>query len=170
MLSAVLAVAARLDGAGVPWLLSGSAGRALVGFSRRPRDVDVEVPEGSIDRAARALGVVPAFQEGGGRSGWRAAACVRGVEVDLTAGLTVTRVDGRPPLRADFALEEEFAHTLTLARRPIRVAPVEEQVVAAIVSADWPRLARTVEGAPAGFHLRPDYLERRLAAAASAAS
>lgn len=166
----MLAVAVRLDGAGVPWLLSGSAGRALLGFSRRPRDVDVEVPEEAMDRAARALGVVPAFQEGGGRRGWRAMAHLRGVEVDLTAGLTVTRADGRPPLRAHFALEEEFAHAVVLARQEIRVAPVEEQVVAAIVSADWPRLARTVEGAPAGFRLRPDYLERRLAAAASAAS
>jgi len=170
VLSAALAVAVRLAAVDVPWLLSGSAGRAFLGFSRRPRDVDVEVPEESIHRAARALGATPAFREDTGRSGWRATTSVRGVEVDLSAGLTVARVDGRPPLRADFELEEEFASAVALAGRTIRIAPVEEQMAVAIVSADWARLARTVAGAPAGFRPRPAYFERRLAAAPRAAS
>jgi hypothetical protein len=170
VLAAVLAVAARLDAAGVPWLLTGSAGRALLGFARRPRDVDVEVEEARMEEASRALGVAPAYEDGSGRAGWRAVAEIRGVEVDLTAGLQVTRADGRPPLCADFALEEGWAHTVLVAGRPIRVAPVEEQIALAIAGADWARLARVAAGAPEGFRLRPAYLERRLSAAASAAS
>jgi hypothetical protein len=170
MLAAILVTSSRLDDAGVPWLLSGGAGRALLGFSRRPRDVDIEVPGAHIAHAGRALGVTPAFDDRGGREGWRAAARIRGIDVDLFAGLTVVRSDGRPPLGPDFALQEEFAVERSIAGRRVRVAPVEEQVAAAIVSADWARLSRITCGAPGDFRLRPAYLERRLGAMESAAS
>jgi hypothetical protein len=170
MLAAILVTSIRLDGAGVPWLLSGSAGRALLGFGRRPRDVDIEVPETEIARAGHALGVTPRFEDGDRRAGWRAAACIRGVEVDLFAGLTVVRSDGRPPLRPDFALQEKFAAERVIAGRRVRISPVEEQVAAAVVTADWARLTRIADGAPEGFSLRPAYLERRLGAKERAAS
>lgn len=170
MLAAVVAVATLLDEAGVPWLLSGSAGRALLGFSRRPGDVDIEVPVPSIHDAARALGAAARFDESGGRSGWRAAAMIRGVDVDLFAGLTIARADGRSPLGHEFSQQERFALTCSLAGRAIRVAPVEEQVAGAIAGADWERLAKVVAGAPADFRLRRGYLERRLAVSESAAS
>lgn len=170
MLAAVVAVAARLEAIAVPWLVSGSTGRALLGFARRPHDVDVEVPEESIHDAARALGAVAALDEGRGSSGWRAAARVRGVEIDLFAGLTIARADGSPGLNPDFARQERFAVPCRVSGWLIRVAPVEEQVAGAIAAADWERLAKIVAGAPAEFRLRPAYLERRLAVAASAAS
>jgi hypothetical protein len=132
--------------------------------------VDVEVPEASIQVAARALAAVATFDDGGRRSGWRAPTRIRGVEVDLFAGLTITRADGSPALPPDFAQQELFAVPYRLSGRMIRVAPMEEQVAGAIAAADWERLAKIVAGAPADFRLRPAYVERRLAAAVSAAS
>jgi hypothetical protein len=153
----------------VPFLVGGGTARALLGFAHRPRDVDVEVPEERLPDAARALGTDARWVEGAGRAGWRATAHVRGVEVDLTAGLVVAR-DGAPPLAADFALEHAWGAWVTVAGRRLRVAPPEEQVATAVAARDWARLARATAGAPPGLRLRAAYLEARLAASESAAS
>lgn len=170
MLTALGVVASRLDDAGVRWLVSGGVGRVLMGFARRPHDLDIEVADADMSRAGAALGLVPIFEEGGGRAGRRAATHIRGVPVDLFSGLVVARADGHAPLVADFALQEEFAAQRAVVGRTVRVAPVEEQMAVAMVSADWDRLGRTVAGAPPGFRLRPAYFERRLSAADNAAS
>jgi hypothetical protein len=168
ILAAVVAVAARLDAAGIPWLLGGSAGRAALGFRRRPRDVDVEVRAEQAAAAAAALGAALARADDGTRSAWRASTTLAGVEVDLSAGLTVERPGGRPPLAADFDLERAFARPVLLAGRHVWVAPPEEPLAVAIAAGDWGRFVRALEGAPRGLGLRASYLERRLAAAARA--
>jgi hypothetical protein len=162
-------LARRLDGAGVTWLLAGSAGRALLGYAAAPRDLDVEVDGPELNAAARALGLSARRESGAGASSLRAVGELAGVGVDLTAELEVAGPGGRLP--ADFVLQREGAHAIAVGNRTVLVAPVEEALARAIVLDDLDRVARiAAEGAgrerPA---LRPGYLSRRLSAAASAA-
>lgn len=162
-LAALIAVADRLDGAGVPWLLAGGAGRALLGASHRPADVDVEVAAEHGEPAARALGFTLARDSGGGVTSQRAGGTVAGVEVDLSAGLTL---DGR--LDADWALQWAWAVPCRAAGRTILVSPVEEALARAIVRGNWPRIAKLAAGG--GPAPRPGYLARRLSAVSSSAT
>jgi hypothetical protein len=160
-LAALAAVSARLERAGVEWLLTGSAARALAGFSRRPADLDLECAAADALAAAAALGLVLALDRGGGGRSLRAAGEIRGVGVDLSADLALAGAGGR--LAPDFALQRAFAGEALVAGRRIPLAPVEEALARALVRGDGERLARLAAEAPAGLLLRMDYLGRRLA-------
>jgi hypothetical protein len=164
---ALVELARALDGAGVRWLLAGSAGRALMGHEVTPEDLDVEVDGPAMAAAAAALGLVARPETGGGVSSLRAVGTIAGVEVDLSADISVEGPGGR--LEPDFALQAEHAHPAEAGGRRVLVAPVEEALARAMVRDDLARVARiTGEGGerPA---LRPAYLARRLSAAARAA-
>jgi hypothetical protein len=168
-LAALAAVAARLDAAGVEWLLAGSAGRALAGFRVRPGDLDIEATAAHARAAARALGLSIAHVSGAGRASWRAVGIVAGIGVDLSGDLSVDGPGGR--LAPDLALQRAWASPATVAGRTVWVAPVEEAVARALVAADWAllgRLAREAAGGPPPA-LRPAYVALRCSAAASAA-
>lgn len=162
-LAALVAVADRLDRAGVPWLLAGGAGRALQGADHRPADVDVEVAAEHADAAARALGFTLVRDSGGGVTSLRAGGGVAGVDVDLSAAVTV---DGL--LEADWALQWAWAVPCGAAGRTMLAAPVEEALARAIVCGDWPRIAKLAAGG--GPPPRPAYLARRLSSASSSAT
>ncbi len=161
--AALVSVATRLDGAGVRWMLAGSAGRALLGHRVRPRDIDIEVVAADADAAGTALGVALVPASGRGRSSLRGRTWVAGVEVDLTAGLVVEGPGGR--LAADDAAQLGARTIAQLSDRTIAVAPVEESLARAIVLGEWDRVARIASGAAAGDGVAPpraDYVARRL--------
>ncbi|MGD9572094.1 MAG: hypothetical protein AB7V62_09435 [Thermoleophilia bacterium] len=167
--AAVLAVAARLDAAGVRWCLGGSAGRALLGHAVRPRDVDVEVAVADAAAAGRALGVALRHSAGAGRSSLRGGTVLAGVEVDVTAGFAATG----PELSLDPLPDDQLiaGPRAPLAGREILLAPPEEAVARALVLGDWDRLARIARGAgPGAAPLRADQVARRLSSATSRAS
>ncbi len=165
-LDALDAVADRLDAAGVVWLVTGSGARALRGFATEPRDLDLEVAGADAAAAAAALGMAPdTTQDARGRS-IRAVGAVAGMEVDLTAGLTLTGPGGVLP--ADFPLMAQFATHVRVGRRTVRVAPLEEQIVRILVTGDEARRRRFVEEAPDGFIALNDYVELRLGSARAA--
>lgn len=162
--AALRAVALRLDGAGVRWVLAGSAGRWLLGHARRPRDIDVEVPAADAARAGAALGVALRPVAGAGRSSLRGAAVIAGVEVDLTAGLAVERRGRR--LEPDPEVQMDLGVEVRLGDLTITVAPPEEALARAIVLCDGQALAKIVAGAgPGALPLRRDYLAARLSSA-----
>lgn len=170
-LAALLAAAERLDRAGVEWLLAGSAARALLGYSVRPADLDLETSRDGARPASRALGVALAREEGGGRASWRGRARIAGVEIDLTGELEVGGPGGR--LAPDFALQRAWAHPREVGGRRLWLAPVEEAVARAVVLADWPaleRVAAQARGAREPVALRPAYLSLRLSSAAASAA
>jgi hypothetical protein len=168
-LRALPELARRLDGAGVRWLLAGSAGRALIGYAAAPRDLDVEVDAPDLAAAATALGLSARPESGAGVSSLRAVGELDGVAVDLTADLELAGPGGRLP--PDFALQYEHSHAVRAGAGTVRAAPVEEALARALVLDDLDRVARiAAEGAGrARPALRPGYLARRLSAAASAA-
>jgi hypothetical protein len=170
-LAALLAVAARLDRAGVDWLLAGSAARALLGFAARPADLDLETSRDDAPAAAAALGLDLADDAGGGRASLRGRGRVAGVAVDLSGDLEVAGPGGR--LAPDAALQRAWAHPREVAGRTIRLAPVEETLARAIVLADWGTLARVAaqaREAPGAVALRPAYLSARLSSATASAA
>jgi len=161
-LEAVLgAVAMRLATACVPWVLAGSAARALEGATRRPRDLDIEVSLADAERAGSALGCEMTAASGGGWSSLRATRVLAGVEIDLCAGITVAGPEWR--LEPDDATVVAWARTVRVAGHRIVLAPSEETLARAIVAADWARLEKLAAGG--GPAPRPDYVARRLAAA-----
>jgi hypothetical protein len=166
-LAAVCAVADRLAAAGVPWVLTGSAGRALLGAPARPGDIDLEVAEADAARAAAALGTSAAPASGGGRSSLRAAARLAGMEVDVSAGLVVEGPELRLP--DGFALMRRWALPVTAAGRTVPVAPPEEALVRRLVQGDAAGLARlaAVPGMPPP---RAAYVAERLRSASSTAA
>ncbi len=167
VLAALCAAADRLDAAGVPWVLTGSAGRALLGAPVRPGDVDLEVAAADAGPAAAALGTAAAPASGGGRSSLRAATVLAGVEVDLSAGFTVEGPELRLP--DGFALMARWALPVPVAGRRIPVAPPEEALVRRLVQGDWPGLAR-LAASPGLPPPRADYVAERLRSASSTAA
>ncbi|WP_217914936.1 nucleotidyltransferase domain-containing protein [Miltoncostaea marina] len=166
LLAALLAVAARLDAAGVEWLLAGSAGRALQGHARRPHDIDVEVPGRDAAAAGRALGAELRRDRGRGRDSLRARTMVAGVEVDVTCDLVVEGPTHR--LEPDFALQRAWSRPIGLAARSIRTAPPEEAVVRALVLGEWAALASAAgAGGADAPPPRAAYVAARLRSAAS---
>jgi hypothetical protein len=166
-LAALCAVADRLAAAGVPWVLTGSAGRALLGAPVRPGDIDLEVAERDATRAAAALGTSAAPSSGGGRSSLRAAARFAGVEVDVSAAFTLEGPELRLP--DGFALMCRWALPVTAAGRAVLVAPPEEALVRRLVQGDGAGLARlgAVPGLPPP---RAAYVAERLRSASSTAA
>ena len=167
MLVALAIVAQRLEVAGVEWLLAGSAARRLVGFTARPRDLDLEAGEDGAEAGARALGFELRYDTGDGRASWRARGDVAGVPVDLTGELRVEGPGGR--LEPDFGLQRTWADAVEAAGHRLLLAPPEETVARALVAADWDLMARIGAAAPPGWAPRPAYLGMRLVAAARAA-
>ena len=160
-------VADRLEAAGVEWLLAGSAGRRLLGFAGRPADLDLETTEAGAEAGAAALGLEVAWAREAGRASLRAVGRVAGVPVDLSGDLSVEGPGGRLP--ADFGVQRTWAEAAEAAGRRVFLAPVEEALARALVSADWTLVGRLAATAPAGWAPRPSYLASRLLAAASAA-
>lgn len=170
-LAALCAVADTLARARVRWVLAGSAGRVLLGFPARPRDIDIEVAPEHAEAAAAALGAALADEGGGGRRSRRAHAWRAGIEVDLTSDLVVEGRGGR--LAADFARQWEWSHPVTVCGRVIRVGPLEESLCRAVVLGDWAavaRLAGQAVGAEAGARLSARYLAERLSSATASAA
>jgi hypothetical protein len=152
----------------VEWLLAGSAGRALLGWSARPDDLDIEVHPADDLRASRALGVdLSEERTPNGIVSLRARTAVSGVEVDVTSAMSVEGPDATLPF--DFAAQVEASHTVELGGRAVRVAPPEEAFARAIVLADWERLARLAAQAGEAT-IRPAYVVRRLSSAAATAA
>jgi hypothetical protein len=161
-----VAVSTRLDTAGVPWLLTGGTARALLGATRRPSDLDLEVDTADIARAARALGMRAHHDRGGGVASTRARGRIAGVEVDLSAGVTVAGPAGT--LCPDWPLQLRFASPVDLAGRRVRAAPVEEMLARALVREDAEKARRLLDpGLPPP---RSAYVAARLSAAISSAS
>ena len=159
--AALVEVARRLDGADVPWALTGSAARALSGATRMPRDIDIEVPARDAERAGAALGCTLVQQDSPTWSSLRGRCVIDGVEVDVSAGVIVA---GREwVLEPDDALGETWSHVEEIGGNAIRIAPIEELLVRAIVAGDWARLATLADGG--GAPPRPAYVFRRLASA-----
>ncbi len=151
---------------GIEWLVSGSTARALLGFATVPRDLDIEVATDDVHRAAAALGTTAAPEADEHARSVRAVFAHGGVEVDLTAGLTLVGPGGNLP--PDFPLMWRFATPRLVAGLELRVAPVEEQIVRILVSGNEARRARFVSEAPPGFIARNDYVVLRLDAARAA--
>jgi hypothetical protein len=107
------------------------------------------------------LGLAGATESSGGWTSWRAVGAIAGVEVDLSAGVTVTGPGGR--LDPDFDLQWESSTEVVVARRTIHVAPPEEMLARAIVADAGGRIAKL------GDVPRADYLSSRLRAARAAA-
>jgi hypothetical protein len=156
----------RLERAGVTWLLTGGAARALAGSARRPADLDLECDAADGPAAAAALGLAMRPESAGGVRSLRARGEIAGVEVDLSADLALDGPFGR--LDPDFPLQLAFARTADLAGRTVRLAPLEEALARAAVRGDHDGLARLAADAPAGGPLRLEYLARRLARSAPA--
>jgi len=164
-------VADALGGARVRWLLSGSAGRALLGSPVRPGDIDLEVDPRDAVAAATALGVELSPAAGSGRRSLRASARRAGVEVDITCDLAVDAPGGR--LAPDFELMWNRSLSAAAAGRPIRIAPPEEALCRAVVLGDWAAVAK-MSGAAAqaagGIRLDVGYVAERLSSATASAT
>lgn len=163
---ALIALAARLDSVGVDWLVAGSTARALLGFGVTPRDLDIELLEADVPRAAAALEIDTGRSTDERASSVRAGGRFAGHEVDLTGGLELRGPTGT--LAADFPLLCRSARPVPIGGRTVAVAPVEEQIARAAVLADSDRLERIAREAPAGFVPDAAYLSARLAAATAA--
>lgn len=162
--AAIVAVADAL--AGSRWLVVGSVARVLSGFATTPRDLDIEVAAAQIDQAAERLGLDVVDTRDGRASSRRATGEIAGIEIDLTAGLTLFGPGGILP--PDFDLMAQFATQATVAGCSIPVAPLEEQIVRILISGNEDRRLRFVREAPADYIARNDYVELRLAAARAA--
>jgi hypothetical protein len=162
--AALAAVAERLDGAGVDWVVSGSAGLALAGFAIVPRDLDIEVEADDAPAAAAAVGLVAARETDARVSSVRARGAWDGVELDITGGLEFHGPGGN--LLADFRILLVSSTAVDVAGRTVRVAPVEEHIARSIVAGDAARLDRLADGRPKGYLVNEVYLSRRLASAA----
>lgn len=154
----------RLERAGVPFVVSGGVARALLGCTRAPSDLDLEVDAQDAERAASALGLGLSWQEGGGRAGWRAVGRLGGAALDLTAGL---HVGAESRLAPNWPAQLAGATSVEVAGRTVLAAPIEEQIARALVCSDWAGLAKVAQGCDA-VPIRIDYVRSRLASATAA--
>jgi hypothetical protein len=159
---ALIALAAQLDGVGVCWLVAGSTARALLGFGGAPRNIDIELPETDVLRAAAALEIDAGRSTNERSRSLRAGGRFAGYEVDLTGGLELHGPAGT--LTADFPFLCRSALRVPIGRVTVAVMPVEEQIARATVLADAERLERITREAPPGFVPDGAYLAARLAA------
>lgn len=136
----------------------------LLGGSRVPRDLDIEVALRDAERAGAALGCALHMDDGAAWSSLRGQCEILGVEVDVSAGVIVAGSEWL--LEPDEALEETWSRVTAVDGRVIRLAPPEELLVRAIVAGDWARIAKLADGG--GPPPRPAYIFRRLASARAA--
>ena len=139
----------------------GSAARVLAGAAAEPRDLDVEIAAADAAHAAAALGCALAADEGRGWASLRGRCIVEGIEVDVSAAITV--VGAEWGLEPDEQTARAWSRSVTVGGYPIMLAPVEEQLVRALVAGDWERIARIAGGG--GPPPRAAYVFRRLASA-----
>jgi hypothetical protein len=159
--AALVEVARRFASAGVDWMLSGSAARVLTGADAEPRDLDVEVAAADAEQAATALGCALAVDEDHCWTSLRGQCVVEGVAVDVSAAITV--VGAEWGLEPDDQTARAWSRAVTVGGYPIALAPVEEQLVRALVAGDWSRIAKISGGG--GPPPRAAYVFRRLASA-----
>jgi hypothetical protein len=159
--AALAELARRLGSADVEWMLAGSAARALAGATADPRDLDIEIAAGDADRAAAVLGCVLAVDQGHGWRSLRGRCVLDGVEVDVSAGVTV--LGSEWGLEPDEATVRAWSRSVAVGGYVITLAPPEEQIVRALVAGDWARIAKITGGG--GPPPRPAYVFRRLASA-----
>lgn len=156
-------VAARLDAAGVRWVLTGSAGRRLLGGVREPRDLDLEVAVADVPATEAALGVRFAPQQGGGVRSLRAGCVMDGVEVDCSAGVVVEGPSG--VLERPDAVLRDGVRMVPFGDRRVPCGAPEETIVRALLRGDWARLAKVA--GDAGHPPRLSYVSERLRSIAS---
>lgn len=158
-------LARRLDGAGIPWVVTGSTGRALLGFDEAPDEIDAEMPESAVPEAARLTGLTLRHDVDEHVSSVRAQGTVNGVGLDLCGGYTLHGPGGN--LHADFPLMREYAATVDLGPCTVLVAPVEEQIARSVVAGAELRLESIADHRPDGYRVNEFYLSVRLAAASA---
>lgn len=159
-------MADRLGRAEVTWLVAGSAGRALLGAGRRPRDLDLEVAPADAPAAARALGLDLVDDVDHHIRSRRAQGIVARCEVDVTSRLAVTGPHGH--LEPDWAMQLRWAVPVTVAGRRLLAAPPEETIARALVRGDWARMAKVAAGG--GPAPRVAYLAERLSSISASAA
>lgn len=142
-------------------MLAGSAAQALAGATVAPRDLDIEIAAIDADRVAGALGCVLAAESGNGWSSLRGRCALEGVEVDVSAGVTVRGPEWG--LESDDRMARAWSRSVAVGGYLITLAPPEEQLVRALIAGDWARIAKVSDGR--GPPPRPAYVFRRLAAA-----
>ena len=155
---ALAEIARILERAGIPWLLAGSAMRALRGYALRPADLDLEVGEADAAAAARALGLPAPRRTGRAVTSLRAQGRRLGVEVDLSAAVAIA---GPPGLPADFAAQRARADEVACGGWRIPLAPLEEALARARAAGDGRRERRLLAGAPADLVVDVDWIARR---------
>lgn len=159
--TALTAVAQRLERVGARFLVAGGTGRALLGCTRRPGDVDLEVDEPDASRAAEALGLTLRRDSGGGRDGLRAEGALGGIGLDLTSSLRVEGPHG--VLEPDWTAQIEGSRRVRVGDHVLWVAPPEEHLARAIVLGDWGAIRTCATGCE-GVPLRDAHVGARLAA------
>jgi hypothetical protein len=141
----LVAVRARLDPAGVRFLVAGGTARALLGARARPADLDLEVAAADAAGAAALLGLPPPrHRAGGGFASTRAGGRLRGVRIDLSAGVTVDG-EGRGRLADAFTANWHTGPRALVAGHEVRLLTLEEQVARLSVAGDEARLTRLRE-------------------------
>lgn len=86
---------------------------------------------------------------------------IDGIEVDLSAAVTV--VGAEWGLEPDEQAMRAWARAVTVGDDQVVLAPIEEQLVRALVAGDWLRIAKISRGG--GPPPRAAYVFRRLASA-----
>jgi hypothetical protein len=163
--AALVALAERLDGAAIDWVVGGGTARALLGFDTEPQDLDIEVDEGATHRAAVCVGLVEHREDDAAVESIRAQGDWHGVALDISGGITFHGPGGN--LHADFPLLRLFAKPVTVDGRVVWAMPVEEQIARSVVAGAGHRLDRIADERPADYVVDDVYLSLRLAAAAS---
>lgn len=152
----------RLDAAGIAWVLTGSAMRALRGFDVLPADLDLEVAAEDVAAAGAILGLPPVARESDDAvSSLRSRGHVRGAEIDLSADLTVTGSGGT--VAADFAGQRQSAGAVAVAGRQIPLSPLEESIARADARAPRHGRERLLAGAPPDLEIDEEWVRRRIA-------
>lgn len=163
--AALIALAERLDAAAIDWVVGGSTARALLGFSVTPRDLDIEVDEGTTHATATCLGLIEHREDGAAVESIRAQGLWQDVSLDISGGLTFHGPGGN--LHADFPLLRLFAKHVAVNGRAVSVMPIEEQIARSVVVGAADRLDRIADERPADYVVDDVYLSLRLAAASA---
>ncbi len=108
-----------------------------------------------------ALGCVLELDQRDGWSSLRGQCVLEGVEIDVSAGISV--VGAEWGLEPDEQTARAWSRSASVGGYPVTLAPTEEQLVRALIVGDWARIAKISGGG--GPPPRPDYVFRRLASA-----
>lgn len=153
-----VAVAHLLAPTGAVWWIAAGAALRMSGGAHRPTDLDIECPPADIGAVCAALGMTPRWEQGERIGSLRARGRLAGIDVDVSAGLTVHGPHGELP--PDDALLVEWCTPGRAGGHPVLIAPPEEALVRWLAAGYWRRVARLAAAAPAAPRL--DYVLRRL--------